>query len=142
MDASTDASADATKNPIWISTTVYMVAMMFSCIVYSLIVEYNSVASFPHCLFKQVIHQYIIPKIATDYPYCLTVLPEEMPVPAGAGIGRPGVVEPVALDLERSAGAGQLVAHLLEEAAEGGLFDRDQPTPQLVPSVMVAAEIK
>jgi hypothetical protein len=63
-----------------------------------------------------------------------------MAVTAGAGVGRPGVVEAVALDLEGSAGAGELVAHLLEKSAKRGLLDRDQPAAQLVPGVMVAAE--
>jgi hypothetical protein len=65
-----------------------------------------------------------------------------MAVATGAGVGRPGVVEAVALDLEGSAGAGQLVAHLLEKSAERGLLDRDQPAAQLVPGVMVAAGTK
>ncbi len=68
------------------------------------------------------------------------LLPEQMTVAPCARVGRPGVIEAVALDLERAAGAGQLAAHLLEEPAERGLLDGDQPTAQLVPGVMVAAE--
>ena len=45
----------------------------------------------------------------------IVLIPEKMTVSAGAGVGGPGVVEPVALDLERATAAGQLGAHSLEE---------------------------
>jgi hypothetical protein len=78
----------------------------------------------------------VLPRPLTHRP----LLPEKMAVASCAGVGRPGVVEAVALDLEGSAGAGQLVPHLLEKSAKRGLLDRDQPAAQLVPGVMVAAE--
>ena len=63
-----------------------------------------------------------------------------MSVPLGPGVGGPGVVEPVALDLEGPAGAGELVPHLVEEAFKRGLLYSDEATAQLVSRVMVAAE--
>jgi hypothetical protein len=80
----------------------------------------------------------VFPRPLTHRP----LLPEKVAVTACAGVGRPGVVEAVALDLEGPAGAGELVAHLLEKSAKRGLLDRDQPAAQLVPGVMVAAETK
>ena len=66
-------------------------------------------------------------------------LPEQVPVPSSPRVRRPRVVVPVALDLEGPAGAGELVAHLLEKSLEGGLFDRCQPYAQFVSRVMVTA---
>jgi hypothetical protein len=63
-----------------------------------------------------------------------------MAIPTSAGVGGPWVVEAVALDLEGPAGAGKLVAHLLEKSAKRGLFDCYQPASQLVSGVMVTAE--
>ena len=47
-------------------------------------------------------------------------------------------VEAVPLDLEGSAGAGELVAHLAEETLEGRVLRRDQPSAQLVAGVVAA----
>ena len=51
-------------------------------------------------------------------------------------------VVPVALDLERPARAGQLVAHLLEQASERGhvLAGADQAGAELVAGVVAAPE--
>lgn len=68
------------------------------------------------------------------------VSPEEVAVAPGAGVGRPRVVEPVALDLERAAGAAELVAHLLEKPLERRLLYLLQLAPDPVPCIMVTAE--
>lgn len=53
------------------------------------------------------------------------------------------VVAVAALDLERAARAGELVAHLLEEALEGGLVGgADQSGAKLVPGVVAASARK
>ena len=51
-------------------------------------------------------------------------------------------VEAVPLDLEGPAGAGELVAHLAEEALEGRVLGRDQPRAQLVAGVVAAPEMQ
>ena len=57
---------------------------------------------------------------------------------------RPGFlpVEAVPLDLEGPAGAGELVAHLAEEALEGRVLGGDQPGAQLVTGVVAAPEME
>lgn len=59
-------------------------------------------------------------------------------------VHRPGLVavdavESVAFDLERAARTAQLVAHLLEQAFERGIFGAYQAGAQLVPGVMAAS---
>ena len=44
--------------------------------------------------------------------------PQEMSIPPGPGVGSPGIIKPVSLDLERTTRAAQLVAHLLEKSLE------------------------